>query len=70
MVELHIKIRKRIARLAYGENFVSYNEGYKIIFDFDKEWDSIENKTARFIFGENYIDYPFNGNEGEISFIR
>ena len=39
MVELHIKIRKRIARLAYGENFVSYNEGYKIIFDLDKEWD-------------------------------
>ncbi len=35
MVELHIKIRKRIARLAYGENFVSYNEGYKIIFDRD-----------------------------------
>lgn len=70
MVELHIKIRKRIARLAYGENFVSYNEGYKIIFDFDKEWDSIENKTARFIFGENYIDYPFNGNEVEIPLIK
>lgn len=70
MVELHIKIRKRIARLAYGENFVSYNEGYKIIFDFDKEWDSIENKTARFIFGKNYIDYPFNGNEVEIPLIK
>ena len=70
MVELHIKIRKRIARLAYGENFVSYNEGYKIIFDFDREWDSIENKTARFIFGENYIDYPFNGNEVEIPLIK
>ena len=70
MVELHIKIRKRIARLAYGENFVSYNEGYKIIFDFDKEWDNIENKTARFIFGENYIDYPFNGNEVEIPLIK
>lgn len=70
MVELHIKIRKRIARLAYGENFVSYNEGYKIIFDFDKEWDSIENKTARFIFGENYIDYPFNGSEVEIPLIK
>ena len=70
MVELHIKIRKRIARLAYGENFVSYNEGYKIIFDFDREWDNIENKTARFIFGENYIDYPFNGNEVEIPLIK
>ena len=70
MVELHIKIRKRIARLAYGENFVSYNEGYKIIFDFDKEWDSIGNKIARFIFGENYIDCPINGNEVEIPLIK
>ena len=70
MVELHIKIRKRIARLAYGENFVSYNEGYKIIFDFDKEWDNIENKIARFIFGENYIDCPFSGNEVEIPLIK
>ena len=70
MVELHIKIRKRIARLAYGENFVSYNEGYKIIYDLNREWDSIENKTARFIFGENYIDYPFNGNEVEIPLIK
>ena len=70
MVELHIKIRKRIARLAYGENFVSYNEGYKIIFDFDREWDSIGNKIARFIFGENYIDCPINGNEVEIPLIK
>src|SRR5574344_239875 len=70
MVELHIKIRKRIARLAYGENIVSYNEGYKIIFDFDKEWDNIENKIARFIFGENYIDCPFSGNEVEIPLIK
>ena len=70
MVELHIKIRKRIARLAYGENFVSYNEGYKIIFDFDREWDNIGNKIARFIFGENYIDCPINGNEVEIPLIK
>ena len=62
MREVKIQVRERIATWVEGE-IVCDNTDYKIIFDFDDEWNSNATKTLRVKYGDAYTEVVFVGNE-------
>lgn len=62
---VNISIRDKRA-IGDGTKFVCDNSDYVLHFDFDKEWDGKDPKTARLVYGSKLIDIPFIGNEAEI----
>ena len=63
----YVTVRNKIATYSVNEDGAMVcGNLYKIVFEFDEEWDSITNKTARLIYGGGFKDIPFTGNEVEL----
>lgn len=62
--QLVIEVRDKIATLkSKNFNLVGGNSDYDVVFDFDKDWDKDNVKTAIFVFGREKPVYKvFNGN--------
>ena len=58
---INISIHNKIAA-ADGTVYICGNSDYIAEFEFDREWDAFEYKTARFIHGTTYTDVVFQGN--------
>lgn len=71
MPNLHISVssKKATYHSRYGE-IVCGNSDYKIIFEFDSEWDAHEKKVARFIWNTQFFDQEFTGNECPVPKIK
>ena len=60
---LNVNIANKIATyIQRGGKIVCGNDGYKIQFTFDAEWDAYEEKTARFKWNGEYCDVKFTGD--------
>ena len=58
---INVSVLNKIAA-ADGTVYICGNSDYLVEFDFDREWDAFEHKTARFIYGTSYTDQVFSGN--------
>ena len=58
---INISIHNKIAA-ADGTVYICGNSDYIAEFEFDREWDAFEYKTARFIHGTTYTDVVFQGS--------
>lgn len=58
---INISILNKIAA-ADGTVYICGNSDYEIEFEFDREWDAFEYKTARFLHGTNHTDVVFQGS--------
>ena len=58
---INISVHNKMAA-ADGTIYICGNSDYLVEFDFDREWDAFEYKTARFIYGTTYTDQVFQGN--------
>jgi hypothetical protein len=64
---INICVRNKIASSDCKQYIVCKNDGYVAVFDFDKEWESYELKTAKFAYDEeHYIPVVFRGNQCDI----
>lgn len=67
----HVTVTNRVAKyFARDGAIICNNSDYKIIFTFDSEWASHENKYARFIWNGSYEDVPFTGTECHVPIIQ
>ena len=62
MQELHISVQNRIA-IPDDSVIVCSNTDYKVIFNFDSEWEESATKTLRVVSGEGYEEVVFSGHE-------
>ena len=61
---IHVQIRDKIAKQTDDTVYVCGNSDYVVCFDFDKEWDEQQVKTARFISDNgSYSDCVFEGDK-------
>ena len=58
---INLSIQNKIAA-ADGTIYICGNSDYLVEFDFDREWDAFNYKTARFIHGTTYTDVVFQGS--------
>ncbi len=58
---INVSVQNKIAA-ADGTIYICGNSDYLVEFDFDREWDAFEHKTARFVHGTTYTDQVFSGN--------
>ena len=67
---IHIDIRNKIAKAKIAEEYyICGNKDFKVVFDFDDDWEGYERKTARFSYEGKYEDVVFEGNECFIPYI-
>lgn len=59
---INVSVQNKIA-MADGTIYICGNSDYTVEFDFDREWDAYEYKTARFQYGTSHIDILFAGNQ-------
>lgn len=60
---IEISVKERIAWQTNKAEYICNNKDFVINFDFDSEWEGVENKTARFIHGGEHTDVIFTGNQ-------
>ena len=71
MLIKHITIVNRVAKYSSRDgDIICNNDGYKVSFSFDSEWDKYPKKYARFIWNGMYKDVPFTGTECPIPKIQ
>lgn len=60
---INVEVRGKIATLT-SMNFelVGGNDDYKVVFDFDADWEKYPAKTALFVYGKTTIERVFEGN--------
>lgn len=58
---INISVQNKVA-MADGTIYICGNSDYTVEFDFDREWDAYEYKTARFVHGNTHTDVLFAGN--------
>ena len=64
---INITVTDKIARLTdKSSKIVCNNSNYKVVFDFDKEWDAFPLKTAVIEYGKYRETRIFEGNECEL----
>ena len=62
-MQLRINVNNKIATLVdKSEYLVCGNNDYKVVFDFDGDWDNYNVKTALFVFGDKTISVVFEGD--------
>lgn len=61
-MEIRIKIENNVATLLSKEPLVCGNSDYKVVFEFDEEWNEYPAKTAMFVFNKQSVQQPFDGN--------
>lgn len=61
--QIKIEVTGKVATLK-EQNFelVGGNDDYKVVFDFDEEWNAYAVKTAVFVFGDSSVKKIFTGN--------
>lgn len=70
MKDIRISVRNKIALNRENDTYVCGNTDYKVVFDFDAEWDDSQIKTARFKYNGVYQEVVFTGNECPVPLIR
>lgn len=61
--QITISVRGKIATLEKMDfEMVGGNSDYKVVFDFDEEWEKYSLKTALFVYGDTPIEKVFSGN--------
>lgn len=69
MTDIHISVKDKIAVKTDKTFYVCGNSDFRILFDFDAEWDVYETKTARFCNDGSYTDIVFSGSECAVPII-
>lgn len=60
---LHIDVVNKIANYQTRDGcIVCGNSGYQIQFNFDSDWDGVDDKVARFIWNDETRDVPIDSN--------
>ena len=62
MKDIRISIRDKISNNVSHDTYVCGNSDYRIVFDFDEEWEAHPVKTARIKYGGVYQEVVFTGN--------
>lgn len=61
---INVNVNNNVIRVDPDDFYVCGNADYKVVFDFDSEWDDVDIKTARFIYpNDEYQDVIFSGTE-------
>lgn len=60
---IEISVKDRIAWQTNRVEYICNNKDFVVNFDFDSEWEAVQNKTARFIHGGQHTDVVFTGNQ-------
>lgn len=61
--QIHISVKGKIATVSEMDfELVGGNSDYKVVFDFDEDWDKHEVKTALFVYGNTPVEKVFSGN--------
>lgn len=58
---INISVQNKVA-MADGTIYICDNSDFLVEFDFDREWDAYEYKTAGFVHGTDHTDVLFAGN--------
>lgn len=69
MTDIHISVKDKIAIKTDKTFYVCGNSDFRILFDFDTEWNAYETKTARFSHDGSYTDIVFSGSECAVPII-
>lgn len=70
MKEIRISVRNKIALNRENDTYVCGNSDYRVVFDFDEEWDAYHVKTARFKYNGVYQEVVFTGNACAVPIIQ
>ena len=62
MKEILIAVKNKIAMNLGNATYVCDNSDYRIVFDFDGEWEEHPIKTARFKYNGQYQEVVFSGS--------
>ena len=62
MKEIRISVRNKIAMNLKNDTYVCDNSDYRVVFEFDEEWDGHPVKTARFKYNGQYQEVVFTGS--------
>lgn len=70
MKEILIAVKNKIAMNLGNATYVCDNSDYRVVFDFDDEWDGHPVKTARFKYNGMYQEVVFSGSACDMPVIR
>lgn len=70
MKDILITIKNKIATSLGNVNYVCDNSDYRVVFDFDDEWEEHPVKTARFKYNGVYHEVVFSGSACDMPVIR
>ena len=70
MKDIRITIRDKISNNVSHDTYVCGNSDYRIVFDFDEEWEAHPVKTARIKYGGVYQEVVFTGNVCDFPIIQ
>ena len=70
MKEILIAVKNKIAMNLGNATYVCDNSDYRVVFDFDAEWDEHPVKTARFKYNGTFQEAVFTGNVCDMPVIR
>ena len=60
---IEVAVRNKIATKTDDTEYICGNSDFVLVFDFDKEWDAFDVKTARLAYEGKYQDIVFTGSE-------
>lgn len=66
MKRILISVKNLVAWQTNSTDYVCGNSKFVVCFDFDKEWNEFETKTARFYHGGEHTDIVFTGTECKV----
>ena len=69
MKRIEISVKNLVAWQTNSTDYVCGNSKFVVCFDFDKEWNEFETKTARFYHDGEYTDIVFTGTECKVPVI-
>lgn len=70
MKEILIAVKNKIAMNLGNATYVCDNSDYRVVFDFDEEWDGHPVKTARFKYNGMYQEVVFTGSVCNMPVVR
>ena len=70
MKEILIAVKNKIAMNLGNATYVCDNSDYRVVFEFDEEWDGHQVKTARFKYNGMYQEVVFSGSVCNMPVIR
>ena len=70
MKEIRISVKNKIAMNLKNDTYVCDNSDYRVVFDFDAEWEEHPVKTARIKYNGVYQEVVFTGSVCDMPVIR